>query len=105
MLHNIGENHAVLRILEAARWPGPDELEAGLEVFSRWEPPAGFEFKGIYARADGGGFCICEVTSAEVMFEATSPWSGVFLDYEMSPIVEIETAVELWGKASEFRKG
>jgi hypothetical protein len=25
----------------------PEGLEAGLEVFSRWEPPAGFECKGM----------------------------------------------------------
>ena len=84
---------------------GPQELEAGLDVFSRWEPPTGFEFKAIYARADGGGFCICEAASAEVMFEATAPWAGGLLDYEMAPIVEIERAVEIMGQAVEFRNG
>ena len=84
---------------------GPAEFDAGVEVFSRWEPPEGFEFKGIYARPDGAGFCVCEASSAEVLFEATSPWAGTFLDYDISPIVEIETAVELWEKASAFRGG
>lgn len=26
------------------------------------------------ARADGGGFCLCEVESAEAALEATAPW-------------------------------
>ena len=84
---------------------GPAEGEAGLEVFSRWEPPAGFEFKAMYGRADGGGFCICEVESAEVMMQATAPWAGTLLDYEMSPIVEIERTVEIMNEAVAFRNG
>lgn len=84
---------------------GPAEAEAGLEAFSRWQAPAGLEFKGFYGRADGGGFAICECSSAEVIFEATSPWAGAYLDYEIVPIVPIEKAVELLNKASTFRKG
>ena len=62
------------------------------------------EFKGFYA-ADGGGFCLCEATSAEAIFEATAPWAGVYVDYEIAPIVEIQKAVELLNKGIAFRKG
>ena len=84
---------------------GPETGEKGLEMFSRWKPPAGLEFKGMWARADGGGFCVCEAASAEAIFEATAPWAGGFLDYECSPIVDMETAVAIQQKAIAFRKG
>jgi len=84
---------------------GPAESEAGLAAFSRWKAPAGLEFQGFYFRADGSGFCICETSSSEVMFEATAPWAGVYLDYEMVPIVALEKAVELLNKGVAFRKG
>jgi hypothetical protein len=83
----------------------PGTNEKALEVFSRWQPPKGFEFQGIWGRADGGGFCVCEASTAEVMFEATSAWAGVLLDYEIVPIVPIEKAVELGKKAIAFRNG
>jgi hypothetical protein len=77
--------------------------DKGLEVFSRWQPPKGLEFKGMWGRADGGGFCVCEATTAEVVFEACSPWAGTLLDYDIVPIVTIEKAVELSNKAIAFR--
>jgi len=81
------------------------EGEAALDVFARWKPPAGMNMKGMWARPDGGGFCLCEASSAEVVFEATAPWSDAYLDYDVVPIVEIEKAVELLRKAIAFRNG
>jgi hypothetical protein len=59
----------------------------------------------MWARADGGGFCICEASSGDAMFEAMAPWAGALLDYEVSPIVDIQKGVELQSKAAAFRKG
>lgn len=84
---------------------GTQESEAGLEVFSRWQPPAGLEFKAMYGRADAGGFCICEADSAETLLEAMAPWAGAYLDYDVTPIVEIDKAVEIQNKAIAFRRG
>lgn len=84
---------------------GPDESEEALEVFSRWEPPAGMEMKGMWARADGGGFCLCEVDSAEAAFAATAPWVDAYLDYDITPVVEMEKAVELFQRGIAFRNG
>jgi hypothetical protein len=84
---------------------GPEASEKSLEVFARWKPPQGLEFKGMWGRADGGGFCVCEAASAEAIFEATAPWSGAFLDYDIAPIVPMEKAAELQMKAQVFRKG
>ena len=84
---------------------GREALEAAWPLFSRWEAPEGVEFKGMWERPDGGGFGICEVASAEVLYEATAPWSGAYLDYDIAPIIEIEKALELANKATAFRKG
>ena len=83
----------------------PDAGEKGLEVFTRWTPPQGVEFKGMWGRADGGGFCVCEAASAEAIFEATAPWAGAFLDYDITPIVEMKKGVELQQKANRVPKG
>jgi hypothetical protein len=85
---------------------GPESAEKALSVFTRWKPPQGLEFKGMWSRADnGGGFCICEASSAEAMYEATAPWAGALLDYEITPIVDMPKAVELATKGIAFRKG
>ena len=84
---------------------GPEAGKKALEVFARWTPPQGLEFKGMWGRADGGGFCVCEAASAEAIFEATAPWAGTFLDYDIAPIVTMKKASELQKKALAFRKG
>lgn len=84
---------------------GPEMGEKALEVFLRWKPPQGLEFKGMWGRADGGGFGICEAASSEVFYEATAPWAGALLDYDIAPIVDIEKAVGLLNQAVAFRKG
>jgi len=90
---------------QARAGQGPEALESAWELFSRWEAPEGIEFKGMWQRPDGGGFGICEVASAEVLYEATAPWSEAYMDYEVVPIVEIEKAQEIAIKASAFRHG
>jgi hypothetical protein len=84
---------------------GPDAGEKGLEVFSRWKPPQGLEIKGMWARSDGGGFCVCEASSSSAVFEATAPWAGTLLDYDIVPVLEIDKAVDLMKKAIAFRRG
>jgi hypothetical protein len=84
---------------------GPRESEAALAAFERWSPPAGMEIKGMWTRADGGGFCVCELESAEVALTATAPWADVYLDYDIAPIVEMDRAVAVLKKAIAFRNG
>jgi hypothetical protein len=79
----------------------PEPAEKAPEALSRWKPPAGFEFKGLWVRADGGGFCVCEVASAEVLYEFNAPWSGA--DYELCPIIDMTRALEIEQKANAFR--
>lgn len=84
---------------------GAAEQEAGLEIFARWEPPSGVQFQGMWSRADGGGFGIAEVQSAEALLEAMAPWAGTYLDFESCPIVDIQRGTEILQGAIQFRKG
>jgi len=89
-------------------FPGntPADREKGLEIFSRWSPPAGMDIKAMYSRADnGGGFCIVETETAEAAYTATAPWAGSYLEYDIVPIVDIEKAVEICNAAIAFRNG
>ena len=61
--------------------------------------------ESFYARADRGGIAVVEVDSADTIFEATAPWAGVYNDYEVVPVIEIERAVELLNTAVAFRDG
>lgn len=66
-----------------------------LQVFGNWTPPAGFEFKAHYARADGnGGIAIVEADTAAALYEATAPFTP-WLDFDVVPVVEIDQSVEI----------
>jgi hypothetical protein len=74
-----------------------------LKLFTNWQAPAGFEFKGFYDYADGnGGVAIVEVSSAELMLEVTAPWA-VFFEFSVKPIVPIEKSTPIFGKAIAWR--
>jgi hypothetical protein len=72
-----------------------------LQLFTNWQPP--FEFKGHWARGDGqGGVAIFEADGAEQVLEGIAPW-GAFLDFEVTPAVEIQNAVPIFAKVNEWR--
>src|SRR5205809_1099624 len=74
-----------------------------LKLFSNWQAPAGFEFKGFYDYADGaGGVAIVETSSAELMLEATAPWAA-FFDFTFRPLVPIEKSTSILEKAIAWR--
>ena len=74
-----------------------------LNLFTNWQPPAGFEFKGFYDYADGnGGVAIVEASSAEVMLEATAPWAA-FFEMTLRPIVPVEQSTPIFLKAAAWR--
>jgi hypothetical protein len=81
-----------------------DQQKRSLDLFTRWTPPKGLEFKGFYGLADGRGFCICEVDSVETMYRAVSPWAGVYNDYEMVPAMEIDKFPDILKGAIAFRE-
>jgi hypothetical protein len=73
------------------------------KLFQNWQPPAGVEFKGFYDYCDGtGGISLVEAGSAELLLETTAPWS-TFLEFSIKPIVPVETAQQIYEKATAWR--
>ncbi len=90
-------------------WEFTDQSEEGekrsLEVFSKWQPPAGADFsKGFYGFSDGsGGVAILEADSAATLARTTGPWSP-WLRFTVTPIVPIEEATQIGGESVAFRE-
>jgi len=53
---------------------------------------------------DGRGFVITEIKTAEAAYEGVAPWSGVLLDYDVVPVIEVDKAIGLLQKAIAFRE-
>jgi hypothetical protein len=90
-------------------WEFTDTSEQGvkrtLEVFSKWQPPAGADFsRGWYGFSDGsGGVAIVEVDNAATLSRTIDPWVP-WLRFEVTPIVPIEESAQIAGEAVAFRE-
>ena len=74
-----------------------------VKLFTNWQPPAGFEFKGFYDYADGnGGIALVETSSAELMLEATTPWAA-FFEFTVKPLVPVAQSTPIFEKAIAWR--
>lgn len=88
-------------------WEFTDTSEDGsrrsLAVFTKWEPPAGAEFKGFYGTVDGrGGVALIEADSAAALARTSAPW-GPWLRFTITPIIPIEESSAIAGEAVAFR--
>jgi len=75
-----------------------------LAIWANWEPPEGFEIKSFYLSPNGGGFLIIEADSAEAIYESTAPWVGVLLEYDIVPVVDVDTGVGFQEKGIAARE-
>lgn len=88
-------------------WEFIDTTEEGdrrsLEVFEKWQPPTGAEFKGFYGFADNsGGVAIIEVDSTATLARTTAPFTP-WLRFTATPILPIEDAAAIAGEGIAFR--
>ena len=89
-------------------WEFTDQSEQAerrsLDVFSKWQPPAGADFsRGFYGFADGsGGVAIVEADSAETLARTTAPWTP-WLRFEITPILPVEESAAIAGEGIAFR--
>ncbi len=88
-------------------WEFIDSSEEGekrsLEVFSKWQPPAGAEFRGFYGFADNsGGIAIIEVDSLQTLAKTTAPFVP-WLRFAATPILPIEELAAAGAEAIVFR--
>jgi hypothetical protein len=94
-------------VLFHVTWEFTDTSEAAvrrsLAVFSKWQPPAGAEFKGFYGYADStGGVAILEVDSHETLERTTAPWVP-WLRFTTNAITPIEESTVIANEAVAFR--
>ena len=89
-------------------WEFIDTSEAGekqsLELFSRWQPPAGADFQAFYGFSDNsGGVAIIDVDSAATLARTTAPFVP-WLRFSAKAIVPIEESAAIAGEAIAFRE-
>ena len=89
-------------------WEFTDESEESerrsLDVFGKWQPPAGAEFKGFYGFADNsGGFAIVEVDSLATLARTTAPFTA-WMRFTTTPILPIEESATIAGEALSWRE-
>lgn len=74
-----------------------------LDLFRKWQPPAGAEFKGFYGFVDGsGGVALVEADSAATLLRTIQPWVP-WLRFHTTPILPIEEATAISGEALAWR--
>jgi Protein of unknown function (DUF3303) len=90
-------------VMYTGRNVSEESQKRSLNLFTKWQPPAGYEFKAHYATCDGGGgIAIAEASSAEALIEAHSPWAP-FFEFKTIPIVDIQQAVPIFTKTNAWR--
>ena len=83
--------------------PSEEGEKRSLDVFSKWQPPAGAEFRGFYGFADNsGGVAIIEVDSLQTLGRTTAPFVP-WLRFAATPILPIEELAQIGGEAVVFR--
>lgn len=80
-----------------------DEQKKVLDMWMNWKLPTGLEIKSFYLGPNAEGYLISEAETAEAKFEATSTWSGVYLDYSIVTVIEVEKGVPILQKTIAFR--
>ena len=73
-----------------------------LQVFGKWSPSEGADFKEFLARVDGqGGFAVVETDDAALIAKDIAPFTTWF-DFSVHPVLEIADATAIDAQAVEF---
>ncbi len=73
-----------------------------LEVFGKWSPSEGTDFKEFVSRVDGrGGFAVVEVDDPALIAKDVAPF-GAWFDFTVYPVLEIGDATAIQLGAVEF---
>ena len=76
----------------------------GLELFSKWQQPAGTTFHQFVARVDGtGGFAVVETDSPAELLDGTGKFSPLN-EFQLYPVVDIADWVQAAQDGVEFRE-
>jgi len=94
-------------VLFHVSWEFIDTSEEGqhrsLSILSKWQPPAGADFKAFYAFAGGGGgFAIIDADSAATLSRTTAPWTP-WLRFTVNAIIPNEESAAIGAEAMAWR--
>lgn len=84
--------------------PSVTEQDFGrsLQVFSKWAPSEGVNYKEFLGRVDGGGgYAVVETDDAALIAKDTNPF-GVWFDFRVIPVLEIGDATAISADAMAF---
>ena len=74
----------------------------GLQVFSKWAPQEGSNFREFLGRVDGrGGFAVVETDDAASIAKDVAPFGG-FFDFTVYPVQEIADTATIGAEAVAF---
>ncbi|MCV7060582.1 DUF3303 domain-containing protein [Mycolicibacterium vaccae] len=83
--------------LGAAGKDNEEALRRALELFSKWQPPAGTTFHQFVGRVDGeGGFAIVETDNGTELLAETMKFSP-FNSFQIHPVVDMDQ----WAQAAQ----
>lgn len=76
----------------------------GLELFSKWQPPAGSTFHQFVARLDaGGGFAVVETDNPGDLLEGSSKFATLN-EFQLYPVVDMPDWVKAAQEGVAFRE-
>jgi hypothetical protein len=76
----------------------------GLELFSKWQPPASSTFHQFVARLDGGGgFAVVETDNAADLLDGTGKF-GTLNEFQLYPVVDMADGVRAAQEGVAFRE-
>jgi len=74
----------------------------GLQVFSKWAPDPGSNFREFLGRVDGqGGFAVVETDDPATIAKDVAPFAG-FFDFTVYPVQEIADTAAIGMEAVAF---
>jgi hypothetical protein len=75
----------------------------GLDLFSKWQPPASSTFHAFVARLDaGGGFAVVETDNPADLLDGTSKFATLN-DFQLYPVVDMPDWVKSAQEGVAFR--
>jgi Protein of unknown function (DUF3303) len=79
-------------------------MRRGLEVFSKWQPPASTTFHQFVGRLDAaGGFIVLETDDPTTMLDAAGKFSP-FNEFHIYPVIDIADWAQTLQDGVEFRE-
>jgi Protein of unknown function (DUF3303) len=76
----------------------------GLELFSKWQPPASMTILQFVGRVDGtGGFAVVETDNSADLLDGSGKF-GTTNEFEIHPVVDVNEWVQSLQEGVEFRE-